>query len=94
MFGSCKVMICLYFMLSRNQRWEPMAYAALFFSFSSFFLTLFTLPESPRYLYSKGKYSEATKVLLAIQKTNRQNLDFKIALEDKDKVQTLNVSSS
>ena len=62
-FAICKVLICLFFMLTESRNWRVCAYVALTLAALSFFLVLFFLPESPRFLFDQKKYTEATQVL-------------------------------
>lgn len=54
MFAWFKVFVCIYFWQFSNPNWKTMGFIAIGFAVVSFLLTFFTLPESPRFLASKG----------------------------------------
>mmetsp|Transcript_14781 Transcript_14781/g.25151 ORF Transcript_14781/g.25151 Transcript_14781/m.25151 type:complete len:441 (-) Transcript_14781:54-1376(-) len=80
-FDLCKVLICLYFMLSTQKNWKVMAYISLTLAILSLLLTLFRMPESPRFLYSQKKHEQANQVLRGIQRRNKKNLAFSFDLK-------------
>lgn len=51
--------------------WQINAVWALALSFLSFILTVFWLPESPRFYYGRRKFNEASNVLTRILKINK-----------------------
>ena len=66
-----------------------MGYVSIAFAVVSFVLTAFTLPESPRFLVSKGQYDSVVEILEVIQRTNgsaNKNLHLKpqMIVEAKD----------
>ena len=65
-----KVLICLYFWQSESKNWLMLAQMALCFAILSGAITFFFLPESPRFLASKGRATEAVEVLKSIQRRN------------------------
>ena len=81
-FAACKVIICLYFMLSESKNWEYLAYTALTFAAFSLVMTTVVLPESPRFLYSKKNFIECQKILLRIQKINSVNLNYQFSIKE------------
>jgi MFS family permease len=62
-FSASKVFICLQFMLIPYRNWLGMAYISFILAVGSLIMTIFTMPESPRFLYSKKKFEQATKIL-------------------------------
>ena len=70
MFASFKVLICIYFWQSESKNWRVCGYVALSFTVISFILVFFCVPESPRFLASSGKSSEAIAVLTKVQQIN------------------------
>lgn len=58
-FATCKILVCLYFMLSKEKHWYILALIAIGMSLVSLFLTIVYLPESPRFLYAQKRYQEA-----------------------------------
>lgn len=64
--------------LMHNLSWYTTAYIFLAISIASLFL-VFLLPESPIWLYSKGRYEESINTLCKIRCTNREELDFEIS---------------
>ena len=81
-FGCCKVMICLYFMLSSSKEWKVLAYTGISFAVLSLLITVIKLPESPRFLFSKRRFSQAEKVLKSIQLSNRKNPAYMFSLSE------------
>ena len=79
-FSIAKVLICLYFMLSVSKNWKVMGVIATILSIGSFVVTLFLLPESPRFLNGMKKYEEANSVLRKMQKFNGINPTYKFDL--------------
>lgn len=75
-FSIAKVCICLQFWLIPSRNWFGCAYASLILAIVSLVLTLWWMPESPRYLYSYKKFDEVTKILEHIQKVNNRNLKY------------------
>lgn len=65
-FSVSKVIICVQFMWLDYRTWTYCAYTALVLAFFSLFMTIFTLPESPRWLFSKKEYARATETLLQL----------------------------
>ena len=69
--ASIKIIVCLYFWTSEAKDWKVMSYIALGCAIVSFIGTIFFMPESPRFLLKKKKFSECAKILMAIQRTNK-----------------------
>jgi len=65
-FDICKVCVALYFWQSTSKSWHFLFYLGLICCLISLFFTIFMLPESPRYLFEKGKFEEAEIVLKKI----------------------------
>ena len=63
LFDITKVIIALYFWKSKSKDWHTLFWVGLIFCWISLFFTVYLLPESPRYLFEKGKFEEAEKVL-------------------------------
>lgn len=73
-----KIAVCLYFWISDARDWKTMSYVALASAVVSLVLTIFAVPESPRFLLKSKKYEECAKVLMTIQRVNARadkNLD-------------------
>lgn len=66
--ASILVIIPLYFIFI-SKDWVPFQLFAVFATFLTLITTL-VIPESPKYLYSKGKFSESRKALKFIRKFN------------------------
>jgi len=81
-FATSKVLICCYFWLSTGKNWKLNAIVAIVMATLSLFLTIFFVPESPRYLYSKGKKEEAKRILRKMQLINKKDLDYQIDMND------------
>ena len=71
-FACCKVLICLYFMLSKSKEWRYMAICSILLASISLFFTITYMPESPRYLLSKKKFTEANFVFKNILRINKK----------------------
>lgn len=63
LFSCFKVMVCLYLMNDPERSWKPLAHLAITLSLFSLIGTLMCLPESPRFLFSKGQFQQANDVL-------------------------------
>lgn len=70
MFAWFKIFVCIYFWQVASPTWKTMGYVAIGFAVTSFVLTLFTLPESPRFLASKGQNDTVISILQVVQETN------------------------
>ena len=66
--ASILVIIPLYFIFI-SKDWVPFQLFAVFATFVTLIATLI-IPESPKYLYSKGKFDESRKALQFIRKFN------------------------
>jgi hypothetical protein len=66
--ASILVIIPLYFIFI-SKDWVPFQLFAVFATFVTLIATLI-IPESPKYLYSKGKFDEFQKALQSIRKFN------------------------
>jgi membrane protein YdbS with pleckstrin-like domain len=61
-FAFVKMFFCVYFwFISKN--WFGMAYIALVTCIISLVMTIFVIPESPRYLYGRKKFEETRTAL-------------------------------
>lgn len=57
--------------------WQVNALEAIVMAVFSFFATIFWLPESPRFLYSRKRFKEAAKVMEKIASVNLiKNIQF------------------
>jgi len=73
-FGTSMSLIALRFWLIPDRTWTWNAYLAIAMATMSFFLILFFQPESPRFLYSRKKFTEAETALnkICLMNTNEK----------------------
>ena len=69
-FACVKVSICLYFVYAKSRNWHILGYMAAIFATFSFVATSLFLPESPRFLYSKGDFRKTEQVLKQVAYIN------------------------
>lgn len=81
-FATCKVAICLYFWQSSSKNWKFLGIVAICLATASLVLTAFFMPESPRFLHSKGQFEQAQRVLESVQRVNRYDLKYVISFEE------------
>jgi MFS family permease len=81
-FGVCMIAICLRFWVIADRIWTWNAYLAIAMAIISFVLTIVWLPESPSFLYSRKRFSEAELVLQQIYKVNNNGQEVKFEFMD------------
>eukprot|EP00347_Sterkiella_histriomuscorum_P017312 403349866 len=74
-FGCLQILFSIYFWFICKD-WANLAYLGGILTIISFALTLWKLPETPRFFFSKKKFHEARKILLDIAEFNGKK-DFK-----------------
>lgn len=77
----CKMYVCVYFMLSAVKDWNDMCYHGWAFAAVSGLMTLTFLHESPRYLISRGEFTEAMKTL-PIKEKDEDPIELEEAMGD------------
>ena len=71
--GGCVALLILYFVFITKD-WEPWYIMCVCLQ-TWVLLGMFWLPESPDYLYAKGRYTECKEVLLKMAKINGNDVD-------------------
>jgi len=71
-FGIAQMFFAGYFALITKE-WTYLSYSGMCFVIFSFVTCYYWMPETPRFLYSKGKYAEALDVLHKMQSTNKKS---------------------
>jgi MFS family permease len=79
-FGVAQMYFAAYFsMLTKT--WDYLAYQGLLFTLFAFCACHFWLPETPRFLYSKGHYDQARQVLHRMLQTNKKEQSIRYVFE-------------
>lgn len=68
-FGCLQIMFSIYFWFI-SKYWDTLAYSGGVLTVISFIMTIWKLPESPRFYFSQKKFDQARKVLEQIAEFN------------------------
>ena len=86
-FALGKMFVCLQFMYIESRQWLNLAHLSIVFAAFSLASSAYWMPESPRYLHSRKRFTEAADILKRMQKFNKMNESYKfqfIELEEEN----------